>query len=251
MKPIVTKIPTVLFLMLLAACSANKHAMKPESLAEQQPRAFSVNMEEYRIHAGDQLDIKFFYNPELNEQVMVRPDGYISLQLVHEVMTAGLTPAELSAVLRDRYSKDLAKPEITVIVRTFGTQRVFVDGEVVRPGLVAVTGSVTALQAISQAGGFKNTGKTGGVMIIRRDSENRPAAFSVDLQKAIDGTDPSRDIALRPFDIVYVPRTAIANANLWVSQYLNKMMPQIGLILSYPVGSGTIGVDLTNPWISE
>ncbi len=60
------------------------------------------------------MDIKFFYNAELNEQVTVRPDGRISLQLAHEIMAAGLTPAELTDLLTRTYSSELDKPEITV-----------------------------------------------------------------------------------------------------------------------------------------
>ena len=74
---------------------------------------------QYFIQSGDQLQIKFFYNPELNEAVTVRPDGKISLQLVDEVQAAGLTPAQLDDFLTDRYSKELKKPAITVIVGSF------------------------------------------------------------------------------------------------------------------------------------
>jgi len=72
---------------------------------------------------GDQLEIKFFYDTELNEQVIVRPDGRISLQLVHEVMAAGLTPADLTKLLTAKYAAELKKPELTVIVRSFGARR--------------------------------------------------------------------------------------------------------------------------------
>ena len=88
------------------------------------------------FRAGDQLEVKFFYNPELNEQVIVRPDGRISLQLANEIMVAGLTPLELTDLLKKKYSTEISKPEITIIVRTFTSQRVFVDGEVNRAGLV-------------------------------------------------------------------------------------------------------------------
>ena len=69
---------------------------------------------QYIIQPGDQLDIKFFYNPELNESVTVRPDGKISLQLVDEVQAAGLEPAELDAKLTEAYSQELKKPMVTV-----------------------------------------------------------------------------------------------------------------------------------------
>ncbi len=189
---------------------------------------------EYRISIGDQLDIKFFYNPELNEQVIVRPDGRISLQLIPEVVANGLTPAALTRHLTEQYSKDLKQPQLTVIVRAFGAQRVFVDGEVGRPGLIPILGEMTALQAISQAGGMKETARTGDVIIIRRGAANKPTAFVVDLKKAHNGTDLSQDVSLAPADIVFVPRSHIANLNVWVDQYIRKNIP-IPITLQYGV----------------
>jgi hypothetical protein len=74
---------------------------------------------DYRIQVGDQIDIKFFYNPELNEQITVRPDGRIGLQLVGELVTAGMTAGELKAVLVSKYAEQLRDPEVAVIVRSF------------------------------------------------------------------------------------------------------------------------------------
>jgi len=63
----------------------------------------------------------------------------------------------------------------------------------------------------------------------------------VNMQKILDGTDLGQDIYLKPFDIVYIPKTAIANANLWIEQYLTRMVPRIGFTAAYPVGSGIMG----------
>ena len=183
---------------------------------------------------GDQLDIKFFYNPELNEQVIVRPDGRISLQLIPEVVANGLTPAALTRHLTEQYSKDLKQPQLTVIVRAFGSQRVFVDGEVGKPGLIPILGEMTALQAISEAGGMKETARTGEVIVIRRGAANKPIAFVVDLKKAHNGTDLTQDVSLAPFDIVFVPRSHIANVNVWMDQYIRKNIP-IPFTLQYGV----------------
>ena len=171
------------------------------------------------------MDIKFFYNPELNEQVTVRPDGRISLQLAHEIMVAGLTPVELTDLLTGKYASELKKPEITVIVRSFGGQRVYVDGEVAKPGMVPLIGFTTVLHAISQAGGMKDTARRSQVVIIRRAEDNKPLVFQVDLEKVIESTDMSQDIPLKPFDIVYVPKSLIANVNQWVDQYVRKNLP--------------------------
>lgn len=228
---------------LVVACS---HAVKGQSsLATADAQKAPPPAEEYRIQAGDQLDIKFFYNKDLNEQVTVRPDGRISLQLVRSIVAAGLTPEQLTDQLTKAYSAQLKDPEIAVIVRSFSSQRVYVDGEVAKPGLIPLTGPTTVLQAISQAGGFLYTGNATDVMLIRRGPENQPLAMMVNMKKVHDGTDLAQDIYLKPFDIVYVPKTGIANVNLWIEQYMNRMVPRIGFLYSIPVGRATMGIDTT------
>ena len=112
-----------------------------------------------------------------------------------------------------------------MIVRSFGAQKIYVDGEVYKPGMFPILGNLTALQAISQAGGLKETAYASDVIIIRRGAGNRPMTFPVSLDKALDGTDTSQDISLAPFDIVYVPRSIISNVNVWVDQYIRRMVP--------------------------
>ncbi len=114
------------------------------------------------------MDIKFFFNPELNETVIVRPDGNISLLLIDDVRSAGLTPSELDVLLTQAYARELRKPMITVIVKTFTGQRVYVGGEIGKPGLVELAPGMTALQAVFNAGGFLDTAKPEAVLVIRK-----------------------------------------------------------------------------------
>jgi protein involved in polysaccharide export with SLBB domain len=188
-------------------------------------RTYPYIEQEYRVQVGDQLDVKFFYNPELNEQVTVRPDGRISLQLVHEIRAAGLTPSQLTDLLSKKYAPELKRPEITVIVRSFGAHKIYVDGEVTKPGMVPLIGFTTVLQAISQAGGMKDSARTSEVVIIRQGEEHNPFVAKVNLDKAINGTDMGQDVVLKPFDIIFVPKSAIANVNVWVDQYVRKNLP--------------------------
>jgi len=174
---------------------------------------------EYRIQPGDQMDIKFFFNPELNETVFVRPDGKISLQLVDDVQAARLTPSELDEVLSQAYAKELRRPEVTVIVRSFTAQRVYVGGEVEKPGTVELTPGMTALQAVINAGGFRDTAKLEEVLVIRNGWADTPIPIRVNLTQPI-----ANDINLQPHDIVYVPRTWIADANLFVRQYIRDLL---------------------------
>jgi protein involved in polysaccharide export with SLBB domain len=236
--------------LLVAACGSTVKNIPAANSVSPALSSAGVPAEEYRIQAGDLLDIKFFYSPELNEQIPVRPDGRISLQLAQEVQAGGRTPAELTAILKETYSRELKKPDVTVIVRSFGNQRVYVDGEVGKPGMIPLAGPTTVRQAISQAGGFLYTGNAADVLLIRQGPGNQTLAMMVNMKKVLDGTDLGQDIYLKPFDIVYVPKTAIANANLWIEQYLTRMVPRIGFTAAFPVGSGIIGADTSSTIIT-
>ena len=186
----------------------------------------------YIIQPGDQLDLKFFYNPELNEALTVRPDGKIALQLIDEVQAAGLTPETLDATLTKLYSRELKKPEITVIVRSFSAQRVFVGGEVNRQGFVNLTAGMTPLQAVLEAGGLKETADPSAAILIRKGPQNQPVPVSLDLKNAINGGGKEA-LVLNPQDVVFVPKTAIAEANKFVKQYIEDLLLFRGVSLGF------------------
>ncbi len=187
----------------------------------------------YFIQPGDQLDIKFFYNPELNETVTVRPDGKISLQLVDEIQAAGLKPSQLDKVLTEKYAYELKKPVIAVIVKSFGGQRIFVGGEVNRQGLITIANNMTPLQAVFNAGGFKETASPASAIIIRKGLDNRPVPIEINLDDAMEGKTGSTDFLLQPDDIVYVPKSAIAKANKFVNQYIENLLLYRGISLGF------------------
>ena len=112
------------FIGILSGCATNPAAQKTVPVSEMPQKRESAI---YLIQPGDELDIKLFYNPELNETITVRPDGKISLQLIDEVHATGLQPAELDDMLTKAYSHELKKPVVTVIVRSFAGQRIYVD----------------------------------------------------------------------------------------------------------------------------
>ena len=156
----------------------------------------------YVIQTGDTLDIKLFYNPELNETVSVRPDGKISLQLVDDVQAAGLSPSQLDKFLTEKYSLELKKPVVTVIVKSFAGQRIYVGGEVNKEGLIDLPPGMTPLQAVINAGGFRETAKPEGAIIIRKGPDNRSIPMRVDLKKAFSGEDGRADVKLEPYDLM-------------------------------------------------
>ncbi len=198
----------------------------PTPLSELKAQTRPSTEQEYLIQQGDLLDIKFYYNRELNEQIRVRPDGRISLQLAHDILAEGQTPAQLTAALNEKYSKELKTPEITVIVRSFSSQKIFVGGEVNRPGILELNRPMTVLQSIFGAGGTKDTARSSEIIVIRRGADNRPHIIPVNIEEAITGEDAEQDITLKPFDVVFVPKSRIANVNQWVDQYLSQIIPR-------------------------
>lgn len=180
---------------------------------------------EYKIQVGDVLDVQFYERPQMNQEVTVRPDGNISLQLVRDIAAVNKSPSTLSAELEQQYHSEIPTIRIAVIVRSFSAQRAFVTGEVSKPQQVDLRGTTTVLQAISMAGGTTPVAQLEEVVVIRRGTSAKPAATAVNLAKVIDGTDTTQDMVLLPNDIVVVPRTHIGNLNVWVDQYLRKMIP--------------------------
>jgi len=187
----------------------------------------------YIIQPGDQLDIKFFYNPELNDSVMVRPDGRISLQLVDEVQAAGKTPAELDDFLTKKYAEELRKPVITVIVKSFASQGVHIGREVSRQGFVNLTPGMSPLHAVIEAGGLKETADPKNVLLIRKGPGNQPVPVRLDLMDTLDGNDTAGAIQLKAQDVVYVPKTFIAEANKFVKQYIEDLLLFRGVSLGF------------------
>jgi len=216
-----------LFVMLvcLTACAPNT-VVNPAPLAKFEESARMAPKTDYLIGVGDTLDIKFLYNPELNElAVPVRPDGRISLQLAADVQAANQTPNQLRKVLAEKYASEINKPEIAVIVRTFTSHKVFVDGEVLFPGTVPIQGPTQLVEAISLARGFRESARLSNVIVIRKDVNGKAMSTNIDYRKIIDGSDLSQNITLLPYDIVYVPKSVIANVDKFVSEYINLSIP--------------------------
>jgi len=220
----------IAILFFLVGCASQQPNLKPEAagikITSQKPR-------DYLIQPGDELEIKFFYNPEINEKVTVRPDGKISLQLVDEVPAAGLKPLQLDDVLTRKYAKELKNPILTVIVRSFASQRIYVGGEVTREGLVDLSVGMTPLQAVLNAGGFKETGNPESAIVIRKGTDNRPVPIRMNLKDVMYGKSGSADFLLQPQDIVYVPKTTIAKLNKFVDQYIEGLLMFRGASLGF------------------
>lgn len=223
---VTNKIPVVFVIFALWAanilgCASNAPVIRPDESSR--IRITSSPERNYYLQPGDQIDIKFFYAPELNETVTIRPDGKISLQLVEEIEVAGLTPAELDKIITERYGEELKNPEVAVIVRSFGGQKVYVGGEVKSPKTLSLTGDLTVMQSIIDAGGLTDSAKKTEIFVIHRGSDYEPVPYKINLERLLAGQE--KDTSLQPFDIVYVPKSKIDNVNEWIRKYVRNMIP--------------------------
>jgi protein involved in polysaccharide export with SLBB domain len=179
----------------------------------------------YRIQVGDTLQVRFYRNPELNQDVIVRPDGYVSLPFVDDVMAAGKSPMEVDGDLTHRYKGELAVPDVTVIVSAYGGRRFYIGGEVGAEGMYDMSGGETLYQAINQAGGFLDSAHRKSVVLIRKDTNGKPVGHRFDLRQVEHGIHPELDVPLQPYDIVYVPKSKIGDVDTFVDQYIRRLLP--------------------------
>src|SRR2546430_13620802 len=162
--------------LLLAGCGHRAPASSPAGLAALQPPVPPEPGPNYRIQLGDELHVRFTYQPEMNEQVPVRPDGRISLVSTGEIDAVGRTPSELERVIVERTSAHLRNPEVTVIVTKLGETRAYVGGEVLSPGDIPLRAGMTPLQAVPERGGVDRTAQRGRVPPLTPRAEGRFSA---------------------------------------------------------------------------
>ena len=211
-------------LVLLGLGCAGRTPIRAPKIADQPLPEATAQAPVYRLQVDDVLEVRFWGNSELDQRVRIRPDGKISMPYVDDVEAAGLTPEELDGHLVTAYAPELARPEITVMVVETGAL-VYVGGEVQNEGPVALRGGLTLLQAVQAAGGFLESARRREVLLIRRPAGESPVARGVNLLPVLSGAEPDLDLGLEASDIVFVPRTKIANVNLFVQQYVNQILP--------------------------
>lgn len=192
----------------------------------------------YRLQPGDVLEIFLRSNPELNEQVIVAPDGTISTQYASNVMAGGHTLQNVIDVLREKYGTQLNKPSITANIRSFVGTRVYVAGEVTTPSEIVANGQISALQAISRAGGFKITAQTDEIVLLRRDPENHAHLYAINMAAVIEGKSADADVMLEPYDVIFVPRDRIGNASLLFERVRNAV--PFGTSFNYGLNNVTL-----------
>lgn len=158
----------------------------------------------YIIGAQDVLDISVWKEAELTRVVPVRPDGKISLPLLNDVQAAGVTPGQLAAQITDGLKRFITNPQVTVIVSQTNSQRIYILGEVLRPGAYSLLPGMTALQALSSAGGFTMFANTKKIYVMR-PTAGKQEKLAFNYKDVIAGKHPEQNIELKAGDQIVVP----------------------------------------------
>ncbi len=157
--------------------------------------------DKYVIGPEDVLQILVWKEETLSQSVMVRSDGKISLPLIDEVQAAGLTPLKLKEVLTEKFKKFVDNPLVTVMVREARSFKVYVSGQVAKPGVFTLVGETTILQIIPMAGGFTEWANQRKVILIRREN-GRESRMTINYKKIVSGE--AANILVKPGDTIIV-----------------------------------------------
>lgn len=223
--------------LLFTSCAIRLHKKtqpEPEVTGageKEQEQLSSRKTQRYRLGFGDVIEVKFFNNEKFNETLTVRPDGRISMQKVGDIPVAGLTPTQLSKLITKIYDRILKNPEVTVIVRNFGGYQVFILGEVNSPGAIPLQRNLTVLQTLAQAGGYKETANLKSILLMRRNKDGTVDAKRINLRGKSPEAILENDLYVKALDIIYVPKTFIANVNTFVDQALAGVIKPLDVYL--------------------
>jgi protein involved in polysaccharide export with SLBB domain len=178
----------------------------------------------YRLQIGDSIGMFFLAFPDLNDTVTIGPDGHVAPRLTGDFPLAGMTITEATKEFNDRYDKVLNHPGVSITIRSYALQQVFVSGEVNSPGVIRSSVPLTAAGAIAQAGGVKlATARAHGALLLRRRPDGAIVYYKLEFHGDLPGGDG--DPILRTNDLVYVPRTPIAAVADFVQANLTRIVP--------------------------
>jgi len=216
-------------IILLSGCVTGSYVSKDDKKHPKIVKEFESwkeIREIYRLQKGDLLEIAHPYASDMDRQVRILPDGRIFLPLVGGVEAADLIPEQLVTKIETSYKQQKMKdPSVTVIPIETNPQKVFVGGQVLKPGVYDYTDRIGVVEAIFMAGGSLNTAEESQVVLLRRTIDDKAMIRTIDVAALLSGKGLSGDVPLHQYDIVYVPRSTAAEIGKFVEQYITNILP--------------------------
>lgn len=158
----------------------------------------------YVIGAEDVLTVVFWREKDLSGDVIVRPDGRISLPLLNEFQAAGLTPDQLREQVLSAADKYLQDPNLTIVVKQINSRRVFITGMVNKSGPYSLMAPTTVVQLIAMAGGLQDYAHKKNIVVMRVEN-GQSVSYRFNYEEVIEGKNLKQNIELKPGDTVIVP----------------------------------------------
>lgn len=239
----------VLFLFISVLISGCSHGMKnvsnvaPITVAStssdiqqpEQPIESSPERHFFIVSPGDEISVTVYRQEDLNRRILIPPDSYIFFPLVGELNISDMSTNQIRRTLTEGLSKYIIDPQVSVDVISIRSQKLFVLGEVNRPGVFEINGEMDIIEAISRAGGFTRDAKKDKVLLIRGNLLS-PQIKTFDIDKALKNGDITQNIILQKKDIVYVPPSYIASMDRFFKHFENVVRPIVlleqGIVLS-------------------
>jgi polysaccharide biosynthesis/export protein len=159
---------------------------------------------DYKIGPDDVLTIVFWEEKDLSTEVVVRPDGNISLPLLNDLRAAGFTPEQLRLRIVEEARQYVEEPNAAVVVKQVNSRKVFIMGQVHKPGVYPLTGPTTVVQLIATAGGLADFASIKNILVMRIEN-GRQIPYRVNYKQILDLKNLSQNIELKPGDTVIVP----------------------------------------------
>jgi len=209
---------------------ANTRAMNAKLM--QLARAPQVEAE-YRVAPPDQLTVEVKGYPEYSRNVIVRPDGKITVPSVGDIYVQGSTMPEITAKVTEGLTKELAQPNVTVSLVMASSKAVYVLGEVGKPGLQPYYGDMKLVDAIAAAQGVGFYGDMTKITLTRESLDGTPTILSINLKTLIDKGTAEQNVVLHEGDIIYVPPTGFAKVGYAFDQILFPFRSILGGLVTY------------------
>ena len=207
LKWFVVSVALLTGLMLVSTAGAQQAAVKsaPPRATLNTPAMGVPVASDYIIGPEDMLQITVWKNESLSRTLPVRPDGKISLPLLHDIHAAGLTPMQLHDKIASALGEFMPNPEVAVTVLDVKSYRVSVLGEVQKPGVLQLKADTTVLEAIALSGGFRDFASPGKIMILRKDSKGATQKIPFNYNRVVKDNRSQDNVTLKSGDVVVVP----------------------------------------------
>lgn len=190
--------------LLVLSCGSALRARQDGNVPKGAPEVKTTSDPDYKIGPQDVVRIDVWKEPEISRVTPVRPDGRISLPLLNDVQAAGLTPTQLANSISEGLKKFITNPQVTVGVTEINSRRVYVTGEVIKPGAFPLQAGMTVLQALTSSGGFTQFARVKGIYVLRTE-EGKQVKHPFNYKDVVSGKHPELNIVLQPADVIVVP----------------------------------------------